>query len=136
MNKKTKDIIVTVLFIPLVLLYAGWIINKIYLFNPDHNWNVPFKFSPVATGILIGILAMFLTYLISMGKLKSTKYKMWGTSLILISLPFSDSLGTAYAILDENGFAYLSVLFFLPIIIIIGLILLLVGIFKKRNRTV
>ncbi len=131
---KTRNVTLIVLFIPLFFLYTGWVMNKIYLLNFDHNWNIPFKFSPVATGILIGFLTIFLTYLISKNESKNTKYKMWGISLILISIPLSDSLGTAYAILDENGFAYLSVLFFFPIIFIPGIVLLLVGFFKKPSK--
>ena len=60
------------------------------------------------------------------------KYKVWGLMLILVIAPFlSFSLGLVYANLEQNGWAAVLMFILFPILFLIGLIILLMGIFRK-----
>ncbi|MFA1822341.1 hypothetical protein ACDX78_19625 [Virgibacillus oceani] len=83
-------------------------------------------------GYLITLLSVPIAYLLSVGKINKKKCKIWGIAIMLpISAPLAYSIGFSYAIFIGDGFAALLMLFVFPILFIIGLILLLVGIFKK-----
>ncbi|MCM3742153.1 hypothetical protein M3210_18120 [Oceanobacillus luteolus] len=122
---KYKRIILIILFIPLVILVIAWIMN---LFYPS-SFTIAAK---IYLGYLITLLSVSIACLLSVGKVEKRKYQLWGiTIMLLISAPLAFSIGFTVAIIERDGFAALIMLFIFPILFIIGLILLLVGVFKK-----
>ncbi|TCI63201.1 hypothetical protein [Exiguobacterium sp. SH0S2] len=95
----------------------------------------------IAVGYIIACIGAFVAYWFSTGESRKKKYKIWGIALMLpISPALAFSIGLSYAISVENGWAGLIMWLIFPIIFLIGLTLLLVGIFKKEktiksNRT-
>ena len=53
--------------------------------------------------------------------------------MVAIAPFLSFSIGLTYAILVKNGWAALIMWYLFPLIFIIGLIMLMVGIFKKKE---
>ncbi|MBT2569333.1 hypothetical protein [Planococcus sp. ISL-110] len=91
-------------------------------------------YTVIIVGYAIALVGVFLALLFSEGKSKRTKYKIWGTALMIpISPALSFALGRHYAIIEQNGWAALIMFYIFPIIFISGLIMLLVGIFKKEG---
>ena len=57
---------------------------------------------------------------------------MWGIAIMLpIALPLAYSIGITYSLIVGNPWATMLLLYAFPIIFIIGIIILLVGIFNK-----
>lgn len=73
-------------------------------------------------------------YQLSEDKSEKRKYKVWDIALMLpISPALAFSLGLTYAVLTKSGWSALIMWFIFPVIFIIGLVMLLVGIFKKSE---
>ena len=53
--------------------------------------------------------------------------------MLPISPTLSFSIGLTYAVIFENSWAALIMWYIFPIIFIIGLVMLLIGIFKKKE---
>ncbi|TMN23046.1 hypothetical protein [Lentibacillus cibarius] len=88
----------------------------------------------IAVGYAVALLGTVIAYLLSEGKPKKTKYKVWGIALMLpISPALAFSIGLTYAVIVKNGWAALMMWYIFPLIFIIGLIMLLVGIFSKEE---
>lgn len=88
----------------------------------------------IAIGYIIACIGAFVAYWFSTGESRKRKYKIWGIALMLpISPALAFSMGLSYAISVENGWAGLIMWLIFPIIFLIGLTLLLVGIFKKEK---
>ncbi|WP_019376143.1 hypothetical protein [Virgibacillus halodenitrificans] len=88
----------------------------------------------IAVGYVIALIGAVIAYQLSEGKPKKRKYKVWGIALMLpISPALAFSIGLSYAVIVENGWAALIMWYIFPIIFIIGLIMLLVGIFNKEE---
>ncbi|WP_235816490.1 hypothetical protein [Bacillus massilinigeriensis] len=88
----------------------------------------------IVVGYGIAFIGAFVANMLSVGKSKKRKYKVWGIALMVpISPALSFALGLTYAIIEKNGWAALSMIYIFPIIFIIGLVMLLVGIFKKEE---
>ncbi|TCI42001.1 hypothetical protein EVJ27_13155 [Exiguobacterium sp. SH3S2] len=91
----------------------------------------------IAVGYIITCIGTFVAYWLSTGETRKTKFKIWGIALMLpISPALAFSIGLSYAISVENGWAGLIMWLIFPIIFLIGLTLLLVGIFKKEKEIV
>jgi MFS family permease len=80
----------------------------------------------------IGALAAFL---LSEGRTKKRKFIVWGIALMLIISPFlSFAIGLTYGSIVQNGWAIpATIIILFPIGFIIGVIMLLVGVFKKYD---
>lgn len=88
----------------------------------------------IAIGYLIALLGAGVAYQLSEDKSEKRKYKVWGIALMLpISPALAFSLGLTYAVLTKSGWSVLIMWFIFPVIFIIGLVMLLVGIFKKSE---
>ncbi|UFT99629.1 hypothetical protein KO561_01235 [Radiobacillus kanasensis] len=91
-----------------------------------------------AVGYGIALIGALVAYQLSAGKSNKRKYMVWGVALMLAISPFlSFAIGLTYASIVENGWAIPgTILILFPIIFIIGLIMLLIGIFKKKEQTI
>ena len=90
---------------------------------------------PFVVGYGIAIIGAIIAYRLSKEKMKKRKYIIWGIALMLAIAPFlSFAIGLTYAVIAENGWAALIMWYIFPIIFVIGLIVLLIGIFKKKEQ--
>ncbi|MFT4414389.1 hypothetical protein ACLM5H_11070 [Fredinandcohnia humi] len=88
----------------------------------------------ILVGYAVAVMGAMLAYQLCNGKSKRRKYIIWGITTMVAIAPFlSFSIGLTYAIIVENGWAALIMWYLFPIMFIIGLVLLLVGIFKKNT---
>lgn len=88
----------------------------------------------IAVGYGMALLGAVLAYLLSKDKPNKRKYKVWGIALMLpISPSLAFAIGLTYAVIEKSGWAALIMVYIFPILFISGLILLLVGIFKKED---
>lgn len=91
----------------------------------------------IGIGYFIALIGAFIAYQLSVGKSKGLKYKVWGIALMLpISASLSFSIGLTYAVIVRDGWSALITVYIFPIIFIIGLVLLLVGIFNKEEKVI
>ena len=91
----------------------------------------------MAIGIALTVLVLGLMFAsgLSQGKLAKRKYIVWGTTIILIITPFfSWVVSILFGINQGDGFAAVGLMMLLfPLFFLIGLITLLIGIFKKEK---
>ncbi|MEK3934583.1 hypothetical protein MKY41_04620 [Sporosarcina sp. FSL W7-1349] len=88
----------------------------------------------IGIGYLIASIGAVLAYLLSKGKTKRRKYIAWGIALMLpISPALAFSLGLTYAVSVGDGWSALIMVYIFPILFLIGLVMLLVGIFTKED---
>lgn len=88
----------------------------------------------IGIGYSIALISVLIAYGLSEGKSKKRKYKVWGIALMLpISPALAFSIGLTYSAIIGNSWAGLIMFYICPIIFIIGLIMLMVGIFKKEE---
>ncbi|HEU5139486.1 MAG TPA: hypothetical protein VFT51_05895 [Bacillales bacterium] len=87
----------------------------------------------IFVALAIAILGSVAAYQLSKGKSKRRKYIVWGITTMVAIAPFiSFVIGITIAISISNPWAGGIMLYLFPIIFVIGLIMLLVGIFKKN----
>ncbi|MEE3897374.1 hypothetical protein [Priestia megaterium] len=90
---------------------------------------------PFVVGYGVAIIGAMIAYQLSNGKTKKRKYIVWGIALMLAIAPFlSFAVGLTYAVIAKNGWAALIMWYIFPVIFVIGLIVLLIGIFKKEEQ--
>lgn len=91
----------------------------------------------MAIGVALTVLVVGLMFAsgLSQGKSAKRKYIVWGTTTILIIAPFfSWVVSILFAISQEEGFAGVALMMLLfPFFFLIGLVMLLIGIFKKES---
>lgn len=88
----------------------------------------------IVIGYGIAFIGAVTAFLLSVDRPKNNKYKIWGLALMVpISPALAFAIGRTYALIVENGWAALIMWYIFPVIFIIGLVLLLVGIFKKEE---
>jgi len=89
-------------------------------------------------GYGVAFLGALVAYLLSEGKSKKRKFIVWGITLMLVISPFlSFGIGLTYGFAVRDGWAIPGTIIILfPIGFIIGLIMLLVGVFKKKETDV
>ncbi|WP_239984630.1 hypothetical protein [Lentibacillus sediminis] len=133
MNKKLRIVILAVLFILLFLFVVPWLRFAAFIIIPNNSFGEQdIMISPLYLGYLITLLTVPIAYLLSMDKSNKSRYKVWGIAIMLpISLPLAYSIGITYSFIVGNPWATILTLYVFPVIFIIGLIILLVGIFKK-----
>lgn len=82
--------------------------------------------------VLVGLIAGFQ---LSEGRSEKGRYIIWGIIIMIAFAPFlSYSIGVLYGVLVRNGWAASIMMVLFPIIFIIGLIILLLGIYKKNEK--
>ena len=88
-----------------------------------------------AVGYGIAFLGALAAHILSEGKSKKRKYIIWGIALMVAISPFlSFAIGLTYGSIVQNGWAIPATMFLLfPIGFIIGLIMLIVGVFQKTE---
>jgi MFS family permease len=86
-------------------------------------------------GYGVAFIGALVAYYLSKDKSQKRKYIVWGIALMVAISPFlSFAIGLTYGFIIENGWAIPGTIIILfPIGFIIGLIMLLVGIFKKKE---
>src|SRR5690625_4270505 len=133
MNNKWRIIMLSVLFILLIIFVVPWLRFAAFVIFPNSFFGKQdIMISPLYLGYFITLLTAAIAYLLSIGKSNKSKYKVWGVAIIVpISLPLAYSIGITFAYIEGNPWATMLVLVIFPVIFVIGLIILLVGIFKK-----
>ncbi|WP_246042025.1 hypothetical protein [Robertmurraya kyonggiensis] len=87
----------------------------------------------IFVGYAIAIIGSAMAFQLTKGKSKKRKYIVWGITTMFALAPFfSFAIGLSYAFIVQNGWAGMIMWLLFPIIFIIGLGLLLVGIFKRN----
>ncbi len=88
-----------------------------------------------AVGYGVALIGAFIAYYLSENKSKKRKYIVWGIALMVAISPFlSFAIGLTYGMIAKNRWAIPAIIIILfPIGFITGLIMLLVGIFKKTE---
>ncbi|WP_285396376.1 hypothetical protein [Lysinibacillus sp. fls2-241-R2A-57] len=84
--------------------------------------------------VVLGLaLALGVAFMISLGKSNKKKYIIWGITMMLVIAPlFSWGVSTLYGVYEGEGFASVALMMVMfPLLFLIGLVLLLIGIFKK-----
>lgn len=135
MNKRLRIVILTILFILLIFFVVPWLRFAVFIISSDSSFaKQDIIISPLYLGYLITLLSITIAYLLGIGKSKKSKYKMWGVAIMLpISLPLAYSVGITYSLIVANPWATMLLLYVFPVIFIVGLILLLVGVFKQNE---
>ncbi|KNH24100.1 hypothetical protein ACS78_07485 [Priestia megaterium] len=91
----------------------------------------------MAIGIALTVLVLGLVFAsgLSQGKSAKKKYIVWGTTIILIIIPFfSWIVSILFGINQGDSFAAVGLMMLLlPLFFLIGVVTLLIGIFKKDN---
>src|SRR5690625_3939144 len=133
MNEKFRIIILSVLFILLALFVVLWLRFAVFIIFPNSSFGKQdIMISPLFLGYFITLVTIAKAYLLSKEKSNKSKCKVWGIAIIVpISLPLAYSIGITYAYIEGNPWAIMLMVVVFPIIFLIGLIILLVGIFKK-----
>ncbi|WP_245728969.1 hypothetical protein [Thalassobacillus cyri] len=91
----------------------------------------------IAIGYVIAFIGALVAFLLSVDKPKNNKYKVWGIALMVpISPALAFAIGLTYAFIVENAWAGLIMWYIFPFIFIIGLVMLMVGIFKKEETKI
>ena len=87
----------------------------------------------IVVGYCIAVLGVFLAYQLTREASVKRKYIVWGiTTMVAISPFFSFALGLSFAFMTHNGWNGLIMFILFPILFLTGLVLLLMGIFKKE----
>ncbi|MDM5250261.1 MULTISPECIES: hypothetical protein [unclassified Lysinibacillus] len=82
--------------------------------------------------VLVGLIAAFQ---LSEGRSEKGRYIVWGIITMIAFAPFlSYLIGATYGMLIRNGCAASIMMFLSPLIFVIGLITLLLGIYKKNEE--
>ncbi len=88
----------------------------------------------IVIAILIVLVGLIAAFQLSEGKSKKGRYIIWGFTIMLAIAPFlSFLIGVIYGIMVRNSWAALLMMYLFPSMFIIGLIVLLIGIFKKNE---
>ncbi len=115
---------------PLSKRLVLFLLTKMLRYQKERNGRMPF-----VVGYGIAIIGALIAYQLSKGKTKKRQYIVWGITLMLAISPFlSFAIGLTYAAITENGWAALIMWYIFPVIFVIGLIVLLIGIFKKKEH--
>lgn len=89
----------------------------------------------IIVALSIAILGSAVAYQLSKGRSQKRKYIIWGITTMIAIAPFlSFSIGLIYANIVRNGWAALIMWYLFPLIFLIGFIMLLVGIFKRKSN--
>jgi amino acid transporter len=91
----------------------------------------------IIIGYVIAFIGGLVAFLLSIDKPKNKKYKVWGIALMVpISPALAFAIGLTYAVSVGSGWAGLIMWYIFPFVFIVGLVMLLVGIFKKEETEI
>ncbi|WP_291759128.1 hypothetical protein [Lysinibacillus sp. UBA5990] len=89
----------------------------------------------MAIGVVVIALVLIVSivFIICLGKSKKTTLIIWGITIMLIIVPlFAWVISILYGIKEGDGFATVGLMAILfPTLFLVGLVILLVGAFKK-----
>ena len=81
------------------------------------------------------MVGLSIAFFLSNGKTKRRTYIIWGITVMVAIAPFlSFTVGLLYAIIAQNNLASMLMWVLFPILFLIGLTLLLIGIFSKEKK--
>ncbi|MFD2130853.1 hypothetical protein ACFSKI_06330 [Pseudogracilibacillus auburnensis] len=134
MDKELK-VILCILFVLLGFFVVMWLRFAAFIVSLDNSFaKQDILISPLYLGYLITFASTPIAYLLGMDKSKKNKYRVWGIAIMFpISLPLSYSIGITYSFIVRTPWGTLLMLYIFPLVFIVGVILLLVGIFKKEE---
>ncbi len=80
------------------------------------------------------VLVMSIVFMIGLGKSKKTKCMIWGITIMIVIAPLlSWLIAIPFGIWEGDGFAAVGLMMILfPLLFLIGLVTLLIGLFKKN----
>jgi cytochrome bd-type quinol oxidase subunit 2 len=82
--------------------------------------------------VLVGLIAAFQ---LTEGRSEKGKYIVWGIVTMIAFAPFlSFVIGVMYGVVVRNSWATSIIMFLSPLIFVIGLIILLLGIYKNDEK--
>ncbi|MGG2112878.1 hypothetical protein ABFY60_20675 [Lysinibacillus pakistanensis] len=82
--------------------------------------------------VLAGLIAVFQ---LSEGRSEKGKFIVWGIITMIVFAPFlSFLIGVTFGMMARNGWAISMMMFLSPVIFVIGLIILLLGIYKSNEE--
>ncbi|WP_374965263.1 hypothetical protein [Lysinibacillus sp. RS5] len=85
--------------------------------------------------LIIALVGLIAAFQLSEEKTEKGKYIIWGTITMIAFAPsLSFLIGVTYAMTVRNGWAASIMMFLFPMIFVIGLIILLLGIYKKHEE--
>jgi hypothetical protein len=89
----------------------------------------------ITIAIIIIAVALIIAYMLSNGKPRKRKFIVWGVTTMLAIAPlFSWVVSILYAINEGDGFAGVALIALMfPFLFLVGLVILLMGIFKKSK---
>ncbi|BAC13201.1 hypothetical protein [Oceanobacillus iheyensis HTE831] len=133
MNKKLKVTLLCSLFILLLFFLVLWLRFVAFIIDYEGPFaKQDIMISPLYLGYIITLISLPIAYLLGMGRSKKSKYRIWGIAIMLLfSLPLAYSIGITYSLIVGSPWATMLLFYVFPVIFIVGLILLLVGVFKK-----
>ncbi|MGF0470010.1 hypothetical protein ACQQ6W_10200 [Lysinibacillus fusiformis] len=89
----------------------------------------------MAIGVVVVALVLIVSivFIICLGKSKKTTFIIWGITLMVVIAPlFAWVVSILYGIKEGDGFAAVGLMVILfPFLFLIGLVIFLVGVFKK-----
>lgn len=89
----------------------------------------------MAIGVVVIALVLIVSivFIICLGKSKKTTFIIWGITLMVVIAPlFAWVVSILYGIKEGDGFAAVGLMVILfPFLFLIGLVIFLVGVFKK-----
>jgi len=89
----------------------------------------------LAIGVVVIALVLIVSivFIICLGKSKKTTFIIWGITLMVVIAPlFAWVVSILYGIKEGDGFAAVGLMVILfPFLFLIGLVIFLVGVFKK-----
>lgn len=89
----------------------------------------------IGVALSISILGSIVAYQLSKRKSRKRKLIIWGITTMIAIAPFlSFAIGLSFAFIVRNGWAALVMWYLFPIIFVIGLIMVLIGVFKEKGR--
>jgi len=85
--------------------------------------------------LLIVLAGLIVVFQLSEGRSEKGKYIVWGIITMVVFAPFlSFLIGVTYGIMVRNGWSASMMMLLSPIIFVIGLIILLLGIYKNDEE--
>jgi len=85
--------------------------------------------------LLIVLVALIAAFQLTEGKSEKGKYIIWGIITMLVFAPFlSFVIGVVYGTMVSNGWIASIMLFLSPLIFVIGVIILILGLYKKDEK--
>lgn len=135
MNNNLRKVLVGFLFVMLIFFIVPWLRFAGFIMGYDSLFaKQDIRISPLYLGYIITLISVSIACLLGIGKPKKYKFRIWGSFIMIpIALPLAYSMGITYAIIEGSPWATMVMFVIFPVLFLLGLVLLLVGIFKKSG---